>query len=105
MRDSHSCVVPALVLSLALLACNQAIGPLPTPLPSATPPPTDTPSPTPEPSRTPYPTDWAPTLRELAEVAGTRIGNPIDRRRHRPLVRCRPAVEEPGVVRFQQRDD
>jgi hypothetical protein len=77
MSNSRACVLPALVLSLALLACNQALGPLPTPLPSATPPPTDTPSPTPEPTRTPYPTDWAPTLRELAEVAGLELGTQL----------------------------
>ena len=81
MRDSYTCVLPALALSLALMACNQTLGPSPTPwpsaTPSATPPPTDTPTPTPEPTRTPYPTDWAPTLRELAEAAGLELGTQL----------------------------
>ena len=95
MRDSVACLLPALALSLALMACNQALGPSsPTPLPSATPsatpPPTNTPSPTPEPTRTPYPTDWAPTLRELADAAGLELGTQLTGGATGPLLDAAP---------------
>ena len=81
MRSTPALACVAFSVAIALTACNPALGPSPTPLPSttpsATPLPTDTPTPTPEPTRTPYPSDWGPTLRELAEAAGLELGTQL----------------------------
>ena len=81
MRRKASPALVALGMALALMACNQALGPLPTPSPAATltatPPPTSTPSPTPVPTRTPFPPDHPPTLRELADAAGLELGTQL----------------------------
>ena len=71
----------ATALVLALLACQAPLIIPPTPTPTA--PPTEaptsttTPSPTPTSTATPYPADWAPSLRQLADLAGLELGTQL----------------------------